>query len=391
MSKYFYLLGFIIVLGSCKTQKVSTTKKQPSSDSTQVTLSIPDTIPTTPTELPVLDTVALQVHRLLPDTIRIKAVGDMMLGTNFPDPSYLPPNEGRDMLSSVATELSGADILFGNLEGVILNEGGTPKHCNNPKTCYLFRSPEYMVTRLQETGFNLLSVANNHSGDFGNEGRANTARVLDSLGIWYAGNEVQPYTIFKHQGIVYGFAAFAPNKGTPSINDIPAARQTVSLLDSLVDVIIISFHGGAEGAKYTHVPKAHEYFYGEDRGDVYEFAHALIDAGADVIFGHGPHVPRAIEIYKERFIAYSLGNFATYRRFNLKGDNGMAPIAAVEIDAKGVFLSGRLIAAKQVGSGVPMPDPTMSSTDLIRELTKKDFAEIGLNIEESGEIVYIHR
>jgi hypothetical protein len=66
-------------------------------------------------------------------------------------------------------------------------------------------------------------------------------------------------------------------------------------------------------------------FYGEDRGDVYEFAHSLIDAGADIIFGHGPHVTRAVEVYK-KFIAYSLGNFCTYGGINVSGINGWSPI-----------------------------------------------------------------
>ena len=191
--------------------------------------------------------------------------------------------------------------------------------------------------------------------------------------------------------MIYGFAAFAPNKGTPSINNIDSARRTVQHLDSLVDVIIISFHGGAEGSKYTSVPREHEYFYGEDRGDVYKFSHELIDAGADVILGHGPHVPRAIEIYKNRLIAYSLGNFATYGRFNLRGVNGLAPILSFEIGPDGKFLSGRIISAKQVGAGIPVPDPEQQSLNKIKELTKKDFPEVELSFDESGEILYIHR
>ncbi|KKK93514.1 hypothetical protein LCGC14_2692140, partial [marine sediment metagenome] len=61
-----------------------------------------------------------------------------------------------------------------------------------------------------------------------------------------------------------------------------------------------------------------EIYLGYDRGNIYEFAHMVVDAGADVVFGHGPHVTRAAEIYKDRFIIYSLGNFCTYRRFNLR-------------------------------------------------------------------------
>ena len=106
-----------------------------------------------------------------------------MLWTNYPEEYYLPPNECQDMLTGVSTTFANSDIVFGNLEGVILNSGGTQKKCKNPKACYLFRSPEYMASRLYEAGFNLFSVAYNHAGDFGPEGRANTARLLDSLEI----------------------------------------------------------------------------------------------------------------------------------------------------------------------------------------------------------------
>ena len=117
----------------------------------------------------------------------------------------------------------------------------------------------------------------------------------------------------------------------------------------------------------------------------------MIDAGADLIIGHGPHVPRAIEIYKNRLIAYSLGNFATYRRFNLRGDNGLAPIIEAEIGPDGNFLSGRIISVKQIGSGIPQPDENFTTIELIRNLTEKDFPEVGLTIDETGEIDYIHQ
>ena len=393
MQKILIVLLALVILASCKSQKaIKSGAKRDVVDSTRVAIIPTDTIiPLDTVSVVLQDSVQLDIHRLLQDTIRIKAVGDIMLGTNFPDSTYLPPDQGKQMLVGVLDDLSGADILFGNLEGVLLNSGGTPKNCKNPKTCYLFRSPEYMGLRLKEAGFNLLSVANNHAGDFGLEGRKNTSKVLDSLGFWYAGNDIQPTTIFKHEGMVYGFAAFAPNRGTPSINDLDSAKQTVARLDSLVDIVIVSFHGGAEGSKYTAVTREHEYFYNEDRGDVYNFAHEMVKSGADLIIGHGPHVPRAIEIFKNRLIAYSLGNFATYRRFNLRGVNGLAPIIEVEIGPDGSFLSGRIIPVKQIGSGIPQHDENFTTIELIRNLTEKDFPEVGLSIEESGEIVYIHQ
>ncbi|MGB0932497.1 MAG: MFS transporter, partial [Chitinophagales bacterium] len=155
------------------------------------------------------------------------------------------------------------------------------------------------------------------------------------LGIETAGLLTKPTAVFEKNGIKYGFAAFAPNSGTVDVRNITKAKAIVSELAKQSDIVIVSFHGGAEGSKYEHVPHKTEYFYGENRGNVEQFAHAVIDAGADIVFGHGPHVTRAVEVYKERFITYSMGNFATYGRFNLRGPNGIAPLYKLTIDSEG--------------------------------------------------------
>ena len=312
-----------------------------------------------------------------------------MMGTNFPEDHYLPPHNGRHLFAEVDSILRSTQVTFGNLEGVILNEGGSPKNCKNPKLCYLFRTPEVFVENLVQAGFTVMSTANNHAGDFGEEGRINTMKVLDSVGIAHAGLLNKPQAMFKVKGMRYGFAAFAPNNGTVSIHDIEGAAAIVAGLDSLNDIVIVSYHGGAEGKKYQRVTRETEYFYGENRGNIYAFAHALIDAGADVVFGHGPHVTRAIEVYKERFISYSLGNFCTFARFNLKGENGIAPIIKLYIDHQGRFLKGRIIPVLQEGQGGPKIDPEGRAILKNRELTEKDFPEAPLTIEETGIITYI--
>ena len=115
-------------------------------------------------------------------TLRIIGVGDMMLGTNYPHTSYLPANGGKDLLADVLDTLKSADLTFGNLEGTILNSGGTPKRCKNPDLCYVFRSPENYVDHFVNAGFDVLSLANNHSGDFGPTGRTRTKAVLKESG-----------------------------------------------------------------------------------------------------------------------------------------------------------------------------------------------------------------
>lgn len=377
-----FLLAFatIFLLAGCKVSRKTPTVTPPTEQKQEA-----DSVVT----IKVQDSVYIEASRYIKDTVTIIGVGDIMMGTNYPSEDYLPENNGRDLLTGVSDILRDADITFGNLEGVVLNEGGSPKECKNPKACFLFRMPEVLVANLQESGFDVLSVANNHSGDFGEEGRNSTVRVLDSLGFSWAGFEQKHFSLARIKGLIYGFAAFAPNKGTVSIHDMEQARSIVNTLDSLSDIVIISFHGGAEGKDHQNVTRKREFYFGEDRGNVYEFAHDLIDAGADIVFGHGPHVTRALDVYKGRLICYSLGNFCTFGRFNLRGPNGIAPILKVTTNSEGKFIRGKIYPVVQKGRGVPEIDPDGEVIDVIRNLTGNDFPELSISIDESGLITYI--
>ncbi len=373
---------------ACKVAKRTTSQDpKPTVDSVAVVLPEPPTIDSV--ALVVQDSVEIGIHRLLKDTVAIIGVGDIMMGTNYPSEDYLPPAGGKHLFDSVSAVLQNADITFGNLEGVILDSGGQPKSCRNPKTCYLFRTPNSYIAHLVNAGFDVVSVANNHAGDFGDEGRASTAHVLDSVAIEFAGFDSKPYAIFLKEGMKYGFAAFAPNNGTISIHDQNQAREIIQHLDSVADIVIVSFHGGAEGGKYQNVTRKNEFFYGEDRGNVYQFAHNVIDWGADIVFGHGPHVTRAIDIYKNRFITYSLGNFCTYARFNLRGPNGIAPIIKVLTTSSGEFISGVITPVVLAGRGVPWIDSKKRAISKIQELNAEDFPELKINIDANGIITYL--
>ncbi len=322
-----------------------------------------------------------------PETLHIIGVGDMMLGTNYPSKNYLPANGGKDLLADVEPILKGADLTFGNLEGTILDKGGTVKRCNNPDLCYAFRSPESYVKHFTNAGFDVVSLANNHSGDFGPSGRKRTKEVLDQEGIYYAGLAGSDESVvFEKDGVTYGFCAFAPNRGTVDIRNISRAKQIVSQLAQKADIVIVSFHGGAEGAKNQHVPRRTEKYYGENRGDVYKFSHAVIDAGADIVFGHGPHVTRAAELYKDRFIIYSLGNFCTYGRFNLRGAAGIAPIIDLEVDKDGTFVGGKVISIYQQKTHGPKVDGSKRALKKLIDLTKQDFPETELLISTDGSL-----
>ncbi len=321
------------------------------------------------------------------DTLSIIMVGDVMLGTNYPSSTYLPPgNNCNPLLDPVKEYILDADISFCNLEGVFAGNAGTPKKCNDPKLCYVFRMPDEYVNCIVEAGFNLVSVANNHVNDFGFAGRMNSVIVLQDAGLNFAGFNEFPYTIFEKSELIIGFTAFSPNNGVMDLRNITQAESIVRQLNDTCDIIIVSMHGGAEGRNHQHVPRTNEIFLGANRGNVYEFAHRMIDAGADIIIGHGPHVTRAMELYKNRFIAYSLGNFATYSRFNITGPNGIAPLVNIKVDAEGNFIGGKITPIMQEGEGGAKIDPNNRAIFKLQYLNQSDFPDNLLVIDNAGNI-----
>lgn len=320
------------------------------------------------------------------ETISVIGVGDIMMGTNFPSDRYLPPNGGRDMFTPVTDILHSGDLTFGNLEGVLLTGKGKVKRCSNPAKCYAFKSPDEYVFNLLDAGFDVVSTANNHANDFGKIGSQNTVKQLESVGIFHAGLIDYPSVIFTKNNVRYGFCAFSPNTGTMKIHNYTKVKEIVSQLESVVDIVIVSFHGGGEGNKFRNLKKKTEFYLGENRGNPYEFARVAIDAGADIVFGHGPHVTRAIDLYKDRFIAYSLGNFATYARFNLNGSKGVSPIIKVNVNKQGEFQNAKIYSTKQVGEGGPRMDYNNKALKEIIYLTKTDIPECPLNITEEGDV-----
>lgn len=315
--------------------------------------------------------------------LTVATVGDIMLGTDFPQDRLPPPD--LKLLGPVSYTLQQADIAFGNLEGV-LQDGGEPvKRCSNPANCYLFRTPTHFVQQLKEAGFDAMTLANNHARDFGEEGRSNSMAVLAAAGIRHSGRDGD-IASWEVKGQKVALIAFAPFAGANSMLLSEVVQERIGQLDRSHDIVLVSFHGGAEGADVAHVPFATEYYHGENRGDVVEFAHLAVQAGADLVVGHGPHVPRALELYHDRLIAYSLGNFATYWGIKVSGDNGLAPILTVSLGPDGRFLGGKVVSARQIRPAGPFPDDEHEAARLIRRLTLADFPTSPLRIDERGNI-----
>ena len=320
--------------------------------------------------------------------ITIAAVGDIMMASTYPNESRMPPNDGADLLTDVTPILSAADIAFGNLEGPLADSGVSTKCTPKMTRCFAFRVPTRYAKHLKAAGFDVLSLANNHSGDFGDAGRASTRRALDDQGIKHAGSDKSTYaiTVVETKGKRVAFVAFAHNAIAPNVNDLANARRLISEANKRADVVVVSFHGGAEGTDAQNVPARTEIFAGESRGNLPLFARTVIDAGADLVLGHGPHVLRGMEIYKERLIAYSLGNFCTYGWFQLVAETALTTILEVKLDSGGRFLGGKLHAGRQEGRGRPVLDQSGEATRVIRGLSTADFGAAAPRIAADGTI-----
>lgn len=317
--------------------------------------------------------------------ISIASVGDMMIGTDYPR-NHLPDDDGVSFLADVAPILSAADITFGNLEGVLIDGGEPGKKCSNPNACYLFRSPTRYAEHYRNAGFDVLSLANNHARDFGEEGRTSSMNAIAAAGMRHSGR-VDDFASFEHGGLRIAVLAYAVTKNSNMMLDYELAFTTVADFAKTHDIVVVSFHGGAEGADVTHVPFADEEYYGEPRGDVVRFARGVVDAGADLVIGHGPHVVRGMERYKDRLIAYSLGNFATYYGISVAGIKGVAPILTTTLDGDGRFVNGEIVSTVQLRPAGPSIDPKQRALNLIRGLSIEDFGEPGLTFLPDGRIL----
>ena len=327
--------------------------------------------------------------RRAPTKISIAAVGDMMIGTDYPE-DHLPDDDGVGFLAGVAPWLWSADVAFGNLEGVLVDGGEPGKKCSNPKACYLFRSPSRYAFHYRAAGFDVLSLANNHARDFGEEGRTATMQALAAAGIYHSGREGD-FASFEVKGLRIAVLAYAVTKNSNMLLDYALSEQTVRDFAATHDIVIVSFHGGAEGSDVTRLPFADEEYYGEPRGDVVRFARMVVDAGADLVIGHGPHVVRAMERYNDRLIAYSLGNFATYYGISVAGIKGIAPILVATLDEEGRFVEGEIISTRQLRPAGPSLDPQGRALKMIRGLSIEDFGNSGLEFHPDGRVTPAER
>ena len=308
--------------------------------------------------------------------LRIAVVGDVHLGRNWPaERAVVPPAEGAGFFDDVAPTLQAATLTLANLETALANTGTSYKCSARTKRagfCFSFRAPTYMAPRVAAAGIDVVSLANNHAADFGYAGLRTTIDSLHAAGVESIGIGSRTAS-FDVQGTRVAFAAFSVGDLDIGMADLATMQSQIARLDATHDVVVVMFHGGAEGAGQTHVPRAVEHYLDEYRGDVHAFAHAAVDAGADLVAGSGPHVLRGVETYRGRVIAYSLGNFSSWRTFPTNGVFAQSGILSVDLAPDGVALAAQFTSTTMEKSGRPVLDPEGAGLALVRRVSSEDF------------------
>ena len=319
--------------------------------------------------------------------IRFAAAGDTMMGSDLRHGvSGLAPGNGENLFEHVWDVFHSADVAFLNLEGPLAD--GLPSTKCGPKStsCYAFRTPTRYAAALVNAQIDVVSLANNHALDLGVAGQDATMAALDAVGIAHAGRYGDVARL-EVDGRVVAVVAAHSGSCCLNVNDIGEVTAAIALADQWADVVVLSFHGGAEGSAARHVPGRVEVAWGERRGDVMALAHAAVDAGADLVLGHGPHVLRAMQVYRGRLIAYSLGNFMGYRQFGTKGGHGgTTVILDAQLADNGVLVAARLHAVALDGESVPHFDPTGAGLRAVGSLSAADLKEGGVTVAEDGAL-----
>lgn len=243
-------------------------------------------------------------------TIHLNFVGDILAAraveTTMRKKGYDYPFE------KIGGALADADITFANLETPLIGTATSGR--TTPGGTTVFRGDIDFANALKKTGIDVVSLANNHMKDQGQKGLLSTINVLNEAGIAHAGagatlTDARRLTIIETKGIKVGYLAYNDADVVPepyhatdkqsgtNIMNIERLKEDIELARPRVDILIISMHSGTEYVT-THANKRQ-----------IDFAHTAIDAGADMVIGHHPHVLQPAQLYKGKYIFYSLGNF----------------------------------------------------------------------------------
>jgi Bacterial capsule synthesis protein PGA_cap len=326
---------------------------------------------------PRLDHPLVRVSR---PNVRLMALGDLTFGST---PS-LPNGGAAGLLGDLRPVLRQGEVVLGNLETPLTNQSASK--CGAASSgCYAFRAPPAYAAQLRRVGFTVLNLANNHALDRGAGGQVETVSALAAAGLRHTGRpgEVALQRVGATRVAIVGFA---PYPWAQDLRDLDGARRLVEAAARRADLVIVTMHAGAEGSDRGHVSPGRETYLGEDRGDVVAFAHAVVEAGADLVVGHGPHVVRGIERYRGRLIAYSLGNASGHGTLSTDGVLGAGALLDATLRANGSLRRARVVSLRLVDDGRPVLDRTGEAAHLVRDLSRADFGRRAAVVSSTGAI-----
>lgn len=330
--------------------------------------------------------------------VRVCAGGDVTLGTNL-DTTWTyaasakygvdlrPLPDPDSLLAPLKEFFSGSDIVLLNIEGAI-GEGRADSKCAaDSSNCFAFRQPPAVadaIARVASPAAIIGNVANNHSRDAGDSGFRQTVRRLKRAGVAVTGADTLATPVATIDGDTVAFLGFHTSRDTPDARDIRAVRRHVARAARRWKRVVVTAHLGAEGIGAQRTYSATEMFLKMDRGNPVAFAHAAIDAGADLVVMHGPHVLRAAEWHRDGLALYSLGNLLTYGPFRLTDPMNRSAVACVTLDDEGHPFDAVLKSTWQRYPGSLAADPSGRGTILIDSLSRLDFPRTGVTIDTAG-------
>ena len=354
-----------------------------------LTAQVPDTLAPRADSVARLDSVASAdtvVARLAP--LRVCAGGDVTLGTNL-DTTWAIRNAARGtriqplpdpavLLRPLRSLVEDADILLLNVEGAIGEGPFEPKCGPNSRNCYAFRQPVAAAAALRALGGEapvVGNIANNHAGDAGQKGRRETIGHLEAAGVHVTGEDTLATVVPTLTGDTVAFLGFSTSSG-PDPRDLAAVRRHVARASETWPRVVVTMHMGAEGAAAQRTPDSTEIFLGTvNRGNSVAFARAAVEAGADLVVGHGPHVMRAMEWLDDALIMYSLGNLVTYGPFSFNEPMNRGAIACALVAPDGRVESAALRSTVQVPPGRVRIDGSNRAAVLVDSLSRLDAGE----------------
>ena len=331
--------------------------------------------------------------------VRLCAGGDVTLATNL-DTSWAPffarkyrlrapalPNP-NELLSPLRPLVRDADVLLLNVEGAI-GRGRAPSKCGPHSTaCFALRMPSTAARALRRLGAPARVVgnlANNHARDAGPAGFDSTRAWLRRSGVHVTGADTLATAVATAAGDTIAFLGFSTS-AEPDARDLDAVRRHVARAAERYERVVVTAHIGAEGVRAQRTRDTVERFYGTDRGNPVAFARAAVDAGADVVVGHGPHVLRAAEWRGDALVLYSLGNLVTYGPFAFAEPIARSAVACMTLDETGRVLEAELRPTRQRRPGRVAADRTRRAAALVDSLSRLDFPETGARVSAAGRI-----